>query len=270
MAIDLRHRLARIGAWLEAVEETWLGWSFPPAARALAEAGWSPDRCGDYCPRCGTSAGRGELTAGGCGSCRGRPAAADAVVRLGAHARPLREWIHAIKYRRWAEMAALLGRRLGEALAASGAIDAAAAVVVAVPMPWQRRLFRGVDHAHLIAGGVAARLGAPLLRPLVAANGPPQVGSSLIRRRRRRARLRLKRSWREVRLEGRPVVLIDDVRTTGTSLAVAARLLRRLGPPSIVAGVVTVADDPARRNPSVTPPPDPLAAAGRARPDSPV
>jgi predicted amidophosphoribosyltransferase len=158
--------LARQGRdWLESVERTWLGWTFPPTRLVFAETGWAPDDEGCYCGRCGASVGPGEVTPGGCGSCRDAPAPADGVVRLGAYSGRLREWVRAIKYRGWAEMADALGRRLGAAVARclvrQGALDPDLTVAVPMPMPWQRRLYRGIDHARLIGAGVAAELDGP-------------------------------------------------------------------------------------------------------------
>lgn len=234
---------------LEAIEEAWLGWSFPPTRRALADAGWRPDAPQRYCHRCGGSVGAGEVTPAGCGLCRGSPPVADAVVRLGPYEGRLREWVRAIKYRGWSEMAEALGHLLGRAIRAR--LDAGASkadlVVVPMPMPWQRRMYRGIDHARLIAAGAARRLEAPLLPMLSHDNGAPQVAVTATRRRRRGGRFALSRRARRLSLEGFTAILVDDVLTTGASLRRAARLIRRTGPVHVTAGVLAVTDDPGRR-----------------------
>jgi predicted amidophosphoribosyltransferase len=240
----------RLGDRLERIEQTWFGWTFAPTRRVLAESVWTADSEQAYCGRCGSSVGRGEATAQGCGSCRGSAAIADVVVRLGAYTGPLREWIPAIKYHGWSEMAEVLGRRLGRAVAECGRrqgwLDPGCLVVVPMPMPWQRRLYRGTDHARLIAAAVAAELHAPRVQLLAKANGAPQVSLRAGERSRRAGGMRLQRRARRLRLDGIDVVLVDDVRTSGTSLRTAGRLLRRLGPRRIVAAVLAVTDDRGR------------------------
>lgn len=213
-------RLVELREWLVAVERAWLGWALAPPRRVLAETAWQPDRPAAWCARCGSSVGPGEQTDRGCGTCRAHPVTTDRVVRLGEYAGPLRDWVRAIKYRGWAEMAEVLGRRLGTAVAgclgAEGGFDPGRTVVVPMPMPWQRRLYRGVDHAGLIAAGVASELGVPRVGLLVMGNGPPQVSLGAARRPRRGARLRLRRRAARRGLGGRVIILVDDVRTTGT------------------------------------------------------
>jgi predicted amidophosphoribosyltransferase len=241
---------AAVRTYLDALTEQWIGWSMPPVVRAIEDAGWAPDRPDVYCRRCGSSVGPGEATGDGCGSCRGRPALGDGVVRLGAYAGPLREWVLAIKYRGWAEMGVRLGRALGQSLADSGLANPGRCVVVPIPMPWQRRLYRGIDHARVIAGGAADVLDAPLLSVLARSNGVPQVALRASQRRHRGALgLRLRR-----RLGGWPlgpwqVVVIDDVRTSGSTLRAASRVLRVLRPQRVLVGVLSAADEPARRAP---------------------
>jgi predicted amidophosphoribosyltransferase len=156
----------------------------------------------------------------------------------------------AIKYRqRWVEMAGLLGRRLGDALADSGLTDPPRTVIVPMPMPWQRRLYRGIDHARIIAAAVAGRLKAPLAPVLRKANGPPQVSQPSSLRARSGARgLGLRRRLGGWDLAGLDLVIVDDVRTTGASIRSAAHLLRRLRPRRVVAGVLAVSDAAARRD----------------------
>ncbi len=231
------------------LERTWLGWSFPPAGRALRDSSWRPDGRGAYCGRCGASAARAETTAAGCGSCRGTASHVDRVVRLGSYGGPLEEWIKAVKYRAWSEMGVELGRVLGRALCDelfAAARDGPDPVVIPMPMPWQRRLYRGIDHARVIASGAAALLGAPLLPILSRPNGPPQVALRAALRARAAASMRL-RGWAgSLRLDGMTCVLVDDVRTSGATVRAASRLLRALGPDRLVAGFLAVADPPDR------------------------
>ena len=115
-------------------------------------------------------------------------------------------------------------------------------MVVPMPMPWQRRLYRGIDHARVIAGGVAAELHAPLLALLAQANGLPQVSQSATQRSRNAGRMRLKRSASLLPLDARTDVYALGFRPSGASLEAAARLIRRLGAARVVAGALAVAD----------------------------
>ncbi|MEE9130213.1 MAG: phosphoribosyltransferase family protein [Phycisphaerales bacterium] len=248
MALILREHTAKLGAWIDDVQQTWLGWYLPPAERAIAEANWRRDDLAAYCRRCGSSVGVGEATKSGCGSCRAKAMAVAGVVRLGPYIDPLRQWIRSIKYQRWSDMAELLGGQLGVALIESQLLDVSRCVVVPMPMPWQRRIYRGIDHALAIAGATAAELRAPLLRVLATANGSPQVGLSPTDRRRRGGRgIRLRRRPGGWDLRDLQIVLVDDVRTTGASMQRAARRLRRSRPASVIAAVLAVSDERARR-----------------------
>jgi predicted amidophosphoribosyltransferase len=169
---------------------------------------------------------------------------------LGAYAGPLREWVRAIKYRRWSAMAGCLGRDLARSVAARTPTGSRL-VVVPMPMPWARRLYRGIDHAREIAAAVAGELRSPLAAALSRYDGPPQVTLTASARARAGAGIRLRRRVRP--LAGRTVVLVDDVCTTGASLRIATRLLLRLRPARVVAAVLTGADPPGRRTPAVAP-----------------
>lgn len=244
--------LDRVREYVDELAEYWIGFAFPPVRSAMADADWLPDARERYCGRCGDSVGVGEVTEGGCSTCRrgGELAGGigDGVVRLGPHVGALRRWILALKYRRWAEMGGELGRVLGRQIEAADLVDMERAVVVPMPMPWQRRLYRGIDHARVIAAGVAEELRLPLAAVLGRRQGPPQV--SLPRSVRRRSGSHgLYVRWR---LGGWPLgdlhlVLVDDVRTTGASLRAATRLLRTLQPGRIVCAVAAVSDSAARK-----------------------
>ena len=112
-------------------------------------------------------------------------------------------------------------------------------VVTWVTMPESRRRERCIDHSRLLAEAIAERLSLPCRQ--------------LLRRRetRQKRQAALSRSAREANLVGAfepletvsfPVLLVDDVRTTGTTLARCAEALRSAGAERISAVTVTWAD----------------------------
>ena len=111
-------------------------------------------------------------------------------------------------------------------------------VVTWAPTSTQRRWARGFDQAELLARAVARRLGCPCRRCLRREDGPPQTGRS------REVRL-LGPRLRAVGPVAPRVLVIDDVATTGATLASAARALRDAG--AIEVWALTAARTPSRR-----------------------
>lgn len=210
--------------------------SAPPPEGSSA---WAADDAGRWCGRCGATGAGQALSDSGCAFCSGTPLAWDAIVRLGAYEPPLDDWVRAMKYRRQWSIAPWLGQRLGERLAGMG-VDRDAAVVTHVPMHWTRRWRRGFDQASLMAGGVAAA-GSwphhPLLRRVRRTAPQTAVPPS-----RRNENVRGAFAMAPVDLAGRPIVLVDDVKTSGATLSRCARLLRQHGAGTIHVAVAAVAD----------------------------
>ena len=249
---DFRGMLAALGRELDAAAERWIGYARPPLPRLFEGSAWRPDDRSAYCGRCGQAVGAREVGDRGCAACRARSASVDAVVRLGAYEGDLRAWIHDVKYERWAELGLCLGARLGAAVAQTGLVARGRAVVVPMPMPTARRVYRGIDHARVIATGAARVLDLPVVRLLAKSGGPPQVALAAGARRRRGGReVRLRRAPRPLWGEQTQLLLVDDVLTTGASVRAAASRLRALGPSRVVAGVLAVADPPGRGRPEV-------------------
>jgi predicted amidophosphoribosyltransferase len=136
-----------------------------------------------------------------------------------------REIIHALKYARRLALAEVAAGAMLRALPAGGP----AMTVVPVPAgPWRWR-WRGFDPAEELALSIAERAGLPFSACLRRAGGPRQVG------RQRSERLAdPPRVWTAAE-PPREALLVDDVWTTGATLAACALALREGGCRRVVA-----------------------------------
>lgn len=132
-------------------------------------------------------------------------------------------------------LAALLARLLCGALAAAAPDDDVELCVIPSTRAALRR--RGYDPARLVLARTGRR-DARVLRPA----RPHRVQKALGREERRANLLGVHRARR--RLEGRRFLLVDDVVTTGATIAEAARAIREAG--GEVVGAVAVAATPLR------------------------
>jgi ComF family protein len=153
------------------------------------------------------------------------PALSAAVFEYGG---PLADAICRLKYARRTEVSVVLGGLLGRAaIPFSGRVDR----VVPVPLHPSRLRDRGFNQSALLARHVARALGVPLdVRILARVRATPdQAGLT------RRDRTDNVKGAFRARVVPRPgnVLLVDDVRTTGATLAAAADALLRAGVPSV-------------------------------------
>jgi ComF family protein len=158
-----------------------------------------------------------------CGGCRRQPPAWEELVAAYLYLPPLVGVVRALKF----GGAEHLGLALAAPLAARCApwrqhLD----VVVPVPLPWTRHLARGYNQAEAVARPLAVQLGLPC-RSLLRRR--PRPRQALLSGAERRHNLRGAFAARAALPPGCRVLLVDDVMTTGATLAAAAGTLCRAG-----------------------------------------
>ena len=156
------------------------------------------------------------------------PTGVDRLAVLFAYEGAGRHLVTRLKYRNARSSLGWLAAALAEV--AIGPNQPRPDVVTWVPTSPSRRRDRGFDQAELLARRLARRLRIPARRVLIHDAGDPQTGRSAAER------------WLGPPLGVRPrvrvpprVLLVDDVVTTGATMAVAARALRQAGATSVTA-----------------------------------
>ncbi len=161
---------------------------------------------------------------GRCALCRLGLRGFDAAYSFGAYEGVLRKLIHLLKYGRVRPLARPLGDLLASAIPRDQRFD----LVVPVPLHWRRRWWRGFNQSALLAGAVARRYGFRVRHPVRRVRATAiQAGLSNAGRRSNVAGAFRVTRKREV--EGRRVLLVDDVMTTGATASACAFALKRAG-----------------------------------------
>jgi ComF family protein len=196
-----------------------------------------------WCDRCGLPFGEfrdsGSSDAVGgfglCGACMVDPPVFDWARSAAIYSGVVREAIHAFKFNGKAALARPLAALMLEGCAAGLPADVTA--VVPVPLARARERERGYNQAALLAERIADGRGLPLRARWLTRLRDTRAQSDLTATERRANVRRAFGASPAVR--GAHVVLVDDVLTTGATVAECCRVLRAAGAAGV--GVLTVA-----------------------------
>ena len=222
---------------------------FPPRCAGCGRRGaWLCAACAarlaplapPWCARCGIPlAGPGATL---CPRCRVEgPFALDHARAAYVFREPIRAAIHRFKYEgergRAAHLAALTAAAPGAADLHRPGVAGRDALIVPVPLDPARRRARGYNQSEELARELAALWGRPLATGLARGRETrPQVGLDRLAR---RENVRGAFVWRGDPLVDRPLLLVDDVMTTGATAEECAAALKAAGARWV--GLLTVA-----------------------------
>ena len=143
-----------------------------------------------------------------------------------------RQLVLAVKFGGNSEPVRLLGQWMSETLT-----DREFDMIVPVPLHRRRERYRGVNQAALLARDVAGRTGIPLREDVLVRVRATRPQTSLTGKRQRRSNVRDAFRADKTALEGKRVLLCDDVRTTGATARACAEALKKAG--CVKVGLIT-------------------------------
>jgi ComF family protein len=193
------------------------------------------------CPSCAANVGPHTDTTHGCGTCRSLSLGFEGAIRLGPYDGRLREAILRMKDAAGEGLAEALGRVFADVACARWRTESIG-LVAPVPLHWRRRWARGYNQSAAVARELATQLGtefAPHALKRIR-HTPRQVGASAMARRENvRGAFRANSG---ARLANQTVLLVDDVMTTGSTLAEAAKTLKDAGARRVLVAVLARAE----------------------------
>jgi ComF family protein len=240
------------GGWIAAGSVRAFQWLWPSvcaACRSRSSMGANPFFCSacwqelprlsrPWCPRCGmpfaSPVALFHSPSHLCAACREREPPFDRARSAAAYDGIAASAIHLMKYQRRRLLARPLGELLLPLLDELGPVEG----VVPVPLHVERLREREFNQALALGQAVCRATGWPLRWDLLERVRPTraQVGLDAVERRRNvRRAFRVRRAEA---VEGRRLLLIDDVMTTGSTVHECARVLKQAGAEAVQVATV--------------------------------
>lgn len=182
------------------------------------------------CPQCGLPATRQNVSSG---RCLQSPPPWRALVTVNAYRPPLSSLLHRLKFSRQSSLAQPLARLMLLALLQARRTRALADadLLVCVPLHRHRHWRRGYNQSDLLCRPLARSLGCRYVPSALTRIHAAALQHRLNARQRKK---NLKNAFRlEIPVNGLHIALVDDVVTTGSTVAELSRLLLQSGAASV-------------------------------------
>ncbi|MFQ5868413.1 MAG: ComF family protein [Candidatus Zixiibacteriota bacterium] len=189
-----------------------------------------------YCPSCKRQS---PSLSDGCG-CEESDQALEAVFSLGVYDEEMKALIENFKYKRKRRLGSFLSEVLSERLLNSAEFPRAD-FIVTVPLHKRKLRERGFNQSEAVAGQLSEKLGIPVLSDSVIRKRNTRTQTGLSREERRKNVKGAFKLTGKVDLEGRRLLLVDDVLTTGATMSECARTLKSAGAERIWGATLAVA-----------------------------
>lgn len=189
-------------------------------------AGELTARTGGFCPDCGAIFGTNDTEPTRCPECIHEPPPWDALYFHGCYEGALRRCIISYKFKNSLGRTRILSRLAVDAFRSRG--RSMPDMVVPVPLHTRRLVWRGFNQSQGIAAALGKAFDTPLAKKALVRtrHTKPQTRLGMVQRREN-----IKDAFHADRsqVDGKTVLLVDDVYTTGATLRECTRTLRRAG-----------------------------------------
>ncbi len=189
------------------------------------------------CPRCALPVGPHADVVQGCSECRGRSLGFDSALALAPYADSIRDLCLRLKHERNAWLAPWLARLLAEARQNDLTQLSPDTWIVPIPLHWRRRLQRGYNQSEALAKNLSLALNLCIRQPLSRIEATDRLAQKTAADRMNAMRLAF-RVRLDPGLNGRTVLLVDDILTTGATCGAAARALKQAGAKRVIVAVL--------------------------------
>ncbi len=196
-----------------------------------------------YCPKCASSLGPHQeysVSSGKCSFCEKLQLPLNNVCRLGVYEQSLSRAIVNFKYRSDMFGLDILARMLSDRLSEQNWFKETD-ILCPIPSHWKRKFKRGFNQSAVLAERISSVTSKPMILLLRKTRETlSQTGLNLSQRKENvQGAFAVRSSW-DVTLSN--VCLIDDVMTTGATLAEASRVLKEAGAKRVSAGILARAE----------------------------